>query len=451
MDTGNITVNASLNYNLFAFGDSLSDTGNIFRATANLFPPSPPYSNGRFSNGSLAIETLAEQLGFTLTENTNFALGGARSDRTNNFDTILPGFLPKIGGFLDQIDRFKKQSSALGAGAEDLYVIWVGANDFLNQTTGSNTLINTVVNNIVSGVTSLAQSGAKNIVVAQTPNLGRVPQSLDRGLLEPLTQTSIAFNAALASTLTALELSLRGTNLILTDLFSLGEEISQNPSAFGFANVTTPYLNGLSPADSSADPDQFFFWDQVHPTTRGHDLFANRFRRTIISEITENTVRVGTPEADRLVGFSGSDRLEGLAGADYVEGNGGNDILWGGAQSDSLVGGGGQDELVGGNGQDNLQGGVGRDRFGFGNPNQGQDTIVDFQIGVDLIDLRTIFANSQYGRPNRFESYVRLLDRPGGTVVRIDSNGDLAGGLTALAFLPNISASELSATNFLVS
>ncbi|WP_353930485.1 hypothetical protein WJM97_19765 [Okeanomitos corallinicola TIOX110] len=29
--------------NLIIFGDSLSDTGNIFQASGNTFPPSPPY------------------------------------------------------------------------------------------------------------------------------------------------------------------------------------------------------------------------------------------------------------------------------------------------------------------------------------------------------------------------------------------------------------------------
>jgi hypothetical protein len=53
-----IRVTAS-NAQVIAFGDSLSDAGNIFRATSGRFPPSLPYFNGRFSNGSVAVETLA--------------------------------------------------------------------------------------------------------------------------------------------------------------------------------------------------------------------------------------------------------------------------------------------------------------------------------------------------------------------------------------------------------
>ena len=44
---------------IVAFGDSLSDTGNIFRDLA--FPP-PPYFEGRSSNGILWLEYLANDM-----------------------------------------------------------------------------------------------------------------------------------------------------------------------------------------------------------------------------------------------------------------------------------------------------------------------------------------------------------------------------------------------------
>lgn len=45
---------------LTVFGDSLSDTGNIFIATGGAQPPSnQPYFNGRFSDGPVWVDTLA--------------------------------------------------------------------------------------------------------------------------------------------------------------------------------------------------------------------------------------------------------------------------------------------------------------------------------------------------------------------------------------------------------
>jgi phospholipase/lecithinase/hemolysin len=51
---------------LYVFGDLLSDTGNLFRATSEAsgegFPP-PPFFEGRYSNGELWVEGLASELG----------------------------------------------------------------------------------------------------------------------------------------------------------------------------------------------------------------------------------------------------------------------------------------------------------------------------------------------------------------------------------------------------
>src|SRR4029453_12923135 len=54
---------------IIVFGDSLSDTGNFYHLTGG-FPPAP-YANGRFSNGPLWIEYLADDLGMKLLPEDN--------------------------------------------------------------------------------------------------------------------------------------------------------------------------------------------------------------------------------------------------------------------------------------------------------------------------------------------------------------------------------------------
>ena len=85
-------------------------------------------------------------------------------------------------------------------------------------------------------------------------------------------------------------------------------------------------------------------------------------------------------------GGKGSDTLNGDEGADTLSGGLGDDLLRGGFGADSLKGGSGRDTLDGGKGNDFLNGGPGSNTFIFEDGN-GNDTIVGFDDGADLIDL----------------------------------------------------------------
>jgi len=84
----------------------------------------------------------------------------------------------------------------------------------------------------------------------------------------------------------------------------------------------------------------------------------------------------------------GDDKLYGNDGNDTIYGNQGNDLLDGGIGNDILYGGFGNDTLLGGAGNDTLSGNVGIDTFSFA-AGWGQDTITDFELGIDKIDMRS--------------------------------------------------------------
>ena len=77
---------------LYAFGDSLTDTGNVYLAAPGV--PLAPYYNGRFSNGPLWVEGLANNLGLSINPSvgggTNYAFGGAVTGPTlaSTFPTL---------------------------------------------------------------------------------------------------------------------------------------------------------------------------------------------------------------------------------------------------------------------------------------------------------------------------------------------------------------------------
>lgn len=84
---------------------------------------------------------------------------------------------------------------------------------------------------------------------------------------------------------------------------------------------------------------------------------------------------------------AGGRALVGSAGEEYILGFDGNDEIFGLAGDDLLSGGDGDDLINGGAGDDTMSGGAGADVFVFEAGETGWDTIVDFENGVDQIDV----------------------------------------------------------------
>ena len=113
----------------------------------------------------------------------------------------------------------------------------------------------------------------------------------------------------------------------------------------------------------------------------------------------------GSDFADILAGDRRDNVLNGGAGDDTLYGGpgGGDDLMLGGEGDDTIFGGQGADTLVGGAGSDRLIGGPGADTFVFA-PGHGTDTISDFTIGMDRIDL------TAFDLPDNYQLEVVLQD-----------------------------------------
>ncbi len=267
-------VNPQDDSEIIVFGDSLSDTGNSFAVTG--IPPSPPYFEGRVSNGIVAVEILANQLGLNFDPNDNFAFAGATTGRDNTNDDNTGLDLP---GLLDQIDEFAARVGAEGADEDALYIIWAGANDFSGLVDGvipedPTAFITDSITNLVTAISSLEALGAQEIVVPNLPNLGLIPGSDE--LENEATTLTIAFNSALESALDNLDFE-----TTLVDFFSISNAVAQNPADFGFTNISDPLLFQFP---TPPNPEEFFFWDTFHPTTQGHAIFAETIEQTLLGE-----------------------------------------------------------------------------------------------------------------------------------------------------------------------
>lgn len=261
-------ANAALFSQAFVFGDSISDAGLTFSLTGGMAPPSPPYA-GRLSNGPVWVEYLQNSLGLTSSLATNFAVAGATTGTQNTTSPLLPGIAQQVGGFL---------AGNPSADSNALYILYGGANDYLG---GGQTNPNIAIDNLGNYITALYGAGARNFLVPNLPDLGKLP-----GTLPPnpnslgLGQLSIAHNTLLANRLGTLSTTLPGSKITSLDFFSLFTDAITRPSEYGFTNVTQGCLLTsepgvpVLPVQVCSNPNEYLFWDVIHPTTRTHQILG---------------------------------------------------------------------------------------------------------------------------------------------------------------------------------
>jgi phospholipase/lecithinase/hemolysin len=247
---------------VIVYGDSLSDNGNLYSYIA--YPPSPPYYNGRFSNGPVAVEQLATMLGVPLHD---FAVGGATSGVGNYVDngTQTSTGIYGLPGMQSELASTSPFLSALGV-SSSLVVVWGGANDFL---TGGSPF--TAAANIDAMVAALQGDGAKTILVPGMPDLGLTPFFYGSAVATGYAQ---AFNAALLAGLPS--------GAIYYDTFGLLHTIDSNPGAYGFTDTTDACFNNTAtPPTLCSDPSNYLFWDTFHPSTKADTIVAQSFESVV--------------------------------------------------------------------------------------------------------------------------------------------------------------------------
>src|SRR5690606_16231793 len=194
---------------IIAFGDSLSDNGNVYSA---IRLPAGPYDQ-RFSNGPVAVEVMANALGVGLRD---FAYGGALVGEDNRAFEGVPelgntGLQSQIADYLDDLG-----DAGQTADASALYFMWGGGNDFLGASTPElPATAEYVVSTLSSHVTQLHGAGAREFFVVGQADLA---YTADNAAADPATQEAahqftLAYNDALAGAMTQLQGSLEGATV----------------------------------------------------------------------------------------------------------------------------------------------------------------------------------------------------------------------------------------------
>jgi len=218
----------------------------------------------------------------SLSGGSNYAYGGAETG-TGNYLAVSPDVPPAINtifsgpgtGILSQVQSFVPPAGF--GGPQSLVVLWGGPNDlFTALTLGQDpaTIILPAMQNIAQAVAMLYADGARTILMPNMANIGATPFGLTSGNSGRLAAFSLAFDSFLDQTIAQLESALFGLNIISVDTFDILSSIEANPMAFGFTNATNPCFNGMTVC---ANPDEYLFWDSVHPTAAANRILGAAF------------------------------------------------------------------------------------------------------------------------------------------------------------------------------
>lgn len=265
---------------LVVFGDSVSDNGTLAQLTKGQAPET-------FTNGRIWSDYLAEELGAA---QLNFAVAGAQ---------VVGHDSPQLEGFA-AAGAFKpfgivglglrgQVSSYLATNPDDqsgtLHTVFIGGNDilaFIEQRSEFENLkevANHVVGEITGSVNRLVAGGAKNILVFQLPDIGKSPlfdlpefegQGKTASRLAQLVNINLAGKLFTHQRRAGVHYNLLTTN---------GTQVFNGLTASGeFDNTEDTWLvldeNRNPTGNVNGNPDDFLFWDNVHPTTRVHQDIA---------------------------------------------------------------------------------------------------------------------------------------------------------------------------------
>ncbi len=291
---------ASLNANagVYFFGDSLSDTGNLFLATGLPQSDNPgnlAYAPGQYTDkygNGVWSQQFAAALGMeakpSLAGGTNFSWAGARTYTVTAkpATATTPAVAGTPPGVTDQIAQYVSLPGR--AGANDLFVIMIGGNDVDAGLRSGNAAgaINSGLANIKAGITALAGEGAKRILIANMPNVADTPlirasadpdpRTTTNETIDAVNQFVQGWNLGFGLLVGQLQQTFTGIDFDVLDLFGLGTLTSAQYGALGITNTTVPcLLVPDTPVGAQARScSTSLYSDPFHPSAVAHGIIA---------------------------------------------------------------------------------------------------------------------------------------------------------------------------------
>ena len=263
--------------NIYVFGDSLVDAGNVQNAVTSVGLPDPApaaagYFKGRFTNGPDYTDLLYQRVyGEYMTASrlggSNYAYGGARA--VDNGDP----FALDLGV---QVARYLNDAGG-NAAADGLYIINIGGNDIFAIGSGSTGGLTpaqysaAVIQQIVGQVQVLDAAGAGTILVTGIPNAD-IPFAR-------------ALDLQLTAALAALDLE---AELKLFSYIGVFDRMLADATQFGLPplNLATTCRQAGGPAATN-NCFGYFSFDGTHPTAAIHRVLAREVGALVGIDVPE--------------------------------------------------------------------------------------------------------------------------------------------------------------------
>jgi phospholipase/lecithinase/hemolysin len=325
------------------FGDSLTDNGNLYHHDFHLLPKSPPYFEGRFSDGYTWADDLTlyfYQKDYISGE--NYAVGGATTILHNPFAGFLPyDMAEEMDAYLWQ-HLFKSKDKSL-------FFLWIGGNDYLPGSKDVDGLTTHVVSETIKDLDKIVNAGGKNFIILNLPDLGRTPAAMEKGIVANLHELSVKHNAKLNTAIAQYQAKHPNIHITTYNIYDLFNDLLDHPDKYNKAyqvnltNLTNACWQGgytlqnastpdamvqyqLQQANNSLDKpvdkdtlkavaaqtshslalqealqtqslyqagarpcahaEQYVFWDHIHPTATTHTLLAKVIEASVRNNFT---------------------------------------------------------------------------------------------------------------------------------------------------------------------
>ncbi len=269
---------------IISFGDSNTDTGNVYNLTNHTWPIVPPYFQGRFSNGFVWIEKLG------VSNITNYAYGGATTDNdliqgyTASDTKPVPGVRQQILIYLNKTNEIHRNFT------RTLYIIWAGGNDYYFN---KSITPSTVVDSILNGVKDLLKIGVKHLLIINQSPVQTMPFVQTEEQIIYYRERTIYHNNNLSISMKKLDYNRKQVSLYLFDVYSFILNVIANHSLNTKDNCWN-VSNGIVTILCS-NPESYIYIDQYHFTARMHELISNNVRQFIanVSGLTKISYSIG--------------------------------------------------------------------------------------------------------------------------------------------------------------